>query len=657
MEPQKKAKTFWAPKPESLELYDLLTYPIWVFDITEQKMWYANQAACELWNAKDLDELLQREFNDMSESTVIRLQKYLSLFAANQTIDDIWNYYPKGEAVNCLVTSSGILIEGLKRMAMLCEAQPLDKKEKIDILVDFEWFQHLPECVCEYTQDGQLIRQNKEAQALYGSPLDDENTPHISRHFKDKDILFKVLNHNYECQDCILTVQEKINQTHKWSSIKIRMVRNPTNSNKNLVFISQNITELMQLKEEAERRTEDKSNFLACIAHEIRTPFYQMILLMDLINPKDKEGEQNMQLLKTTSSTLLTIINDLLDFTKIENGQMKLNCESFDLCKTLDDILLLIKPQTEEKNITVTKSYIGIKSLYIGDKVRLFQIIYNLISNAIKFTKDKIELEVTIKNEPSVNGNEIDLLRFRVKDNGIGIPKKYQKLIFDKYKQIQAKNHMHTESHINAVYTGTGLGLSISQTLVTLMKGSIGVKSEENLGATFWFEIRLPKVNINKVMENHISNTDKLSKVNIHQINEKKQEIEKFNTKEHKKILICEDNNLIQVILEKMFRKLKLNFEVVFAKNGKEGVEIVRREGSKFCLILMDIQMPQMDGIEATKKIRDLDFSRSKLPIIGLSAGFQTADLLFHIKNGMNDCISKPINMDGLSKVIKHYIT
>jgi PAS domain S-box-containing protein len=360
----------------------------------------------------------------------------------------------------------------------------------------------------------------------------------------------------------------------------------------------------------AENAVKAKQQFLSNMSHEIRTPMnaiigFTKVVLKTHLNSKQKEY---LDAIKISGDALIVLINDILDLAKVDAGKMSFEKTPFELKSSISSMLHLFETKIKEKNLKLIKQYdSNIPVVIVGDPIRLHQIILNLISNAVKFTsKGKITVAVRLIEEDIENTT----VEFAVTDTGIGIPEEKIVAIFDNFQQAS--------SATSSTYGGTGLGLAIVKQLVESQGGSIKVISKEGEGTTFSFRLTFEKTTTNAEEETEILAVDKIGK-NI-------------------KILVVEDIPLNQLLMKTLLDDF--GFECDIAKNGKIAIE--KMKISSYDLVLMDLQMPKMNGFEATEYIRKK--MNSNIPIIALTADVTTVDLDKCKSVGMNDYIAKPVD-------------
>lgn len=387
------------------------------------------------------------------------------------------------------------------------------------------------------------------------------------------------------------------------------------------------LEELNKAKHQLEESLKVKEQFLANMSHEIRTPMNAIIGFTGLLLKSDisAENRQYLSAIKTSGENLLVIINDILDFTKLESGKINFENIRFGLHNLVSLVIELMLPKAIEKgNKLSLKIEKGIPNYIVGDPTRLNQILINLVGNAIKFTdKGEVKVSISVVSE----NNEYIQLKFSVSDTGIGIPEESLPRIFESFTQAA--------NDTTRKYGGTGLGLTITKQLVEQQGGKVGVTSKLNEGSVFFFSLVFEKSSLQET--NNVSN-------------DHDQERESFPLKDVR-VLLVEDNSFNQILATKILDNWKCCVEV--AANGRIAVEKVA-EGA-FDLILMDIQLPEMDGYEATQCIRNqMGPPKCNIPIVAMTAHAFSDEKSKCLKAGMNDYISKPFDEDLLyTKILK----
>ncbi len=374
-----------------------------------------------------------------------------------------------------------------------------------------------------------------------------------------------------------------------------------------------------------------KSRFLSSISHDIRTPMNAIIgytnLAKDYFNDQNKLQDY-LEKIKISSDHLLSLINDVLDMSRIESGQMKLKEEPFSLLQVIDELKNIFISTVKEKDLSIKIELIDVVHEYIVcDKMRISQIFINIVSNAIKYTNPKGIITIKVIEEPS-NDDTMASFKFSIKDTGIGMTDEFKKNIFEPF----AREDRLSLSRIE----GTGLGMSITKKIIDLMNGTIKVNSTLGVGSEFIVSLRLKIANDYKTnIENEDNNNLKIS---------------------GKRILLVDDLAINREIVMTFLEMVGAIVET--AENGEIALEMLKMSTPNYYdLVLMDVMMPVMDGYQATKEIRKLEDKKiSNIPIIAMTANAFEDDRQNAINAGMNDYISKPIKVETLYSVIKKYL-
>ena len=417
----------------------------------------------------------------------------------------------------------------------------------------------------------------------------------------------------------------------------ITPVLNPQGDITHYLAVKRDITErkaaeaaITQAKAEAEQANQAKSAFLANMSHEIRTPLNGVIGMTQLLQDTALTAQQRqyMDTLQTSAETLLSLIDDLLDLSKIEAGKLSLEHTSFELARLLQEITTMLTPRAQAKGLRLTWHIAPtVPTALQGDPTRLRQILVNLAGNAIKFTSAG---EVSVRVRLAENRPTAAVLHFAVTDTGIGIAPDQQARLFDPFTQADASTTRH--------YGGTGLGLAISKQLVEAMGGEIGVTSEPGRGSVFWFTARLANANAPAPAAAAETLADLQACIRDRQ----------------PRLLLAEDDPTNQQVALGLLDKLGGLIEL--ANNGREALQALAADA--YDLVLMDVQMPELDGFEATRRIRDpaSGVANPAIPIIAMTAHALSGDRERCLAAGMDDYLSKPLDPEALARLLVRWL-
>ncbi|MGZ3862214.1 MAG: response regulator [Bacteroidia bacterium] len=496
---------------------------------------------------------------------------------------------------------------------------------------------HINNSITILNKEGKIEWVNKGFEDLFGYTLNEVKNKNIAQFRKEEsngktvsDLLEEILHK----KESIIRESKIVNNNGKeyFTYTNITPVEDSQSTVQTIIIVDTDISdkkkienELILAKEKAEAAAVTKQQFLANMSHEIRTPVNAIMGIMHMMeNTHQPETRKKyMQLVNNASNNLLHIINDILDISKLEVGKMVIEKTDFNIRDLVLNLQESMKYRAEEKglqlNCNISKE---VPSDLLGDPSRLNQILINLVGNSIKFTeKGKIDISVDVV---SGSNNKVTIL-FTVSDTGIGIPENAQKHLFEYFHQVH--------SDATRQYGGTGLGLAIIKRLTEIQNGKVWFRSKENEGSDFFVELTFE---INTVKK------------------EKPKAIPQYKgglLLKGKKILLAEDEALNQMVARHILEK-EMGAELEIASNGRIAIE--KFERGDFDLVIMDIQMPEMNGYDATKYIREkLPFPKNETPILAMTAHAFNEEKIKCMEAGMNEFISKPIHIEELAVKLK----
>lgn len=452
---------------------------------------------------------------------------------------------------------------------------------------------------------GIIITADREKRPQQSDPTD--NIPRLGQYINE----ITSLNQSIESK-----IEERVESLFQEKETVLELLGQIETKNKELELVRD---ELILANQKIEESSRHKETFFTNVTHEIRTPLNAILGFIDLLldSNLDDEQKENLNAIQISGEKLLRLVNEVLDISKISAGKLKLEKEVFNLYSLIEDLERIHKTKAATKNTVLSaKVQDGLPQYLFGDAVRLHQILINLIGNAIKFTN---EGEINIYVTRIWEYDEKVKLSFKVTDTGVGIPEKNQKNIFETFTQVEEKR--------DRDYGGSGLGLAIVKQLVSLNMGTIELQSASGKGTTFIVNIAYEK--------------PKKKPENI----KRKYRLEK-NALKDCQILLAEDNAFNQLLEKKVLEKL--GSHVTIAENGLQVLELLKK--NTYDLILMDLQMPKMDGMEATKIIRSE--LNSNIPIIALTANAFRQELDECLAIGMDDFVTKPFKKEHLARTI-----
>ena len=518
----------------------------------------------------------------------------------------------------------------------------------------------IPEAIFVIDLDGLILNLNSAAEKMVGINSNQISGTHFSHWLKDESVQHyerikqRFLMEGASFDNLSLHFNTLIMQGMDGEEISVEISFNQIEINNKplLIQVVKDVTlqvnvqhELSRARDEAEALAKARSRFVATISHEIRTPMNGILGMADLLSGTILNAKQQRYLsaIQQSGKTLLQIINEVLDFAKLDEGHIKLLEESFDLKQLINDSLQLVEVSAEQKGLELKVEYEEqLNHYFMGDSLRIKQLLMNLLSNAVKFTEQGYVLvKVTACADERQHNTGV---KIQVIDTGIGIAEENQAKLFDSFTQA--------DDSTSRKFGGTGLGLAITKQLVELMKGSVQLESVYGQGTTFSINLPLKPVLQESVTPASSSENTAISSVDDFELDSGEPILH------GKQVLVVEDNEINQNVIEAFLQRLGARVDI--SDNGLQALDYWRLNPDYYDLIIMDCHMPVMDGYEAARMIRQeeaLLHKQRAVPIIALSANVVSEDQDKSIQAGMNAFISKPIDRGYFEAVIKEYMT
>ncbi len=594
--------------------FDHLRQPVWVFDDTRKRKVYANKAALELWGAATLEDLQARDFGDQSPAVRIRMDAISARIAQGETVHDRWTFYPHGAPVAVRTAISLIrLADG--GSGMLFEAAPAEVEGQEHRAI--EALRHTVVLVALYDAQGTRLFANPAAMAAYPA-----NNASFVDSFVDRAAGERVWRMALAGRPAFGSFLLATSAGARWHSVDARWARDPVSGDACVLVNETDITgeievrsALGEARERAENAVRARQAFLANMSHELRTPLTSVIGFAGLLADSPLDDRQRLQLgrIQDAGSALMSTLNDVLDLSKLEAGGVSLQLRPFALRGMLSQAIGIVEAQASEKRLALNLSVDETSPDWVlGDPERLRQVLVNLLGNAVKFTDEGgVGLTVTRRAHPDASMAQLE---FAVSDTGVGVPEAMLVTVFDRFAQAGPE--------VTQRFGGTGLGLTITKQLIEMMGGQIGVDSVAGQGSRFWCVVDLP---VAARIEAPVA-------------------VVAPSVSQGLRLLIADDNEANRELIGAILRSAGHTVEV--ARDGAEAVAAV--QSRDYDLVLMDVRMPVMDGLTATRAIRALKTDMARIPIIALTANVLADQVASYLAQGMDDHVGKPIDPQDL---------
>lgn len=594
--------------------FDVLHRPVWVFDDVRKRTLYANHAALELWRAPSLEALRARDFSASSPAVRARMSDLAARLENGGAVEERWTFYPNGDAVTVNTMISRIVLPD-GGPAILCEGVRLQPEAEEQRAI--EALRHTSALVTLYDGEGRRLFGNPAALAAY--PGRDVRFADIFADAEAGQILWsslldaEVIEGGYR----MVTVGGP-----RWHSLTIRRTPDPMTGEPCVLVNENDITEeveaqaaLADARERAEAAAAARQAFLANMSHELRTPLTSILGFAELLADTRLDDDQKRHLcrIQDAGAMLLETLNAVLDFSKLESGSVDLERKPFDLPDLARRAAGMFEAAALAKGLALTVRIDPDCPQWLeGDPERLRHVLVNFLGNAVKFTQSG-GITLAVERRPAAAPG-VERLELSVSDTGVGVPAAMLGQVFDRFAQAGPE--------VSRRFGGTGLGLAISKEIIELMGGRIGVDSVAGQGARFWCVADFPVAAAPATALEDAQSTPARAL----------------------RLLVADDNEANRELIGTLVRAMGHQVETV--ADGVAAVEAVR--AGAYDLVLMDAHMPRMDGLAATRAIRDLEGEAASTPIIALTANVLPDQIAFYRASGMDDHVGKPIDARAL---------